>query len=481
MADVAIAQTKLALDDDESRWVQRLTQQIMSFRRQDIRLERYYEARQRLAVLGLAVPPELAGFETVVNWSRVAVDEPERRLDIRAFAKPGTAVADPGLREGAEYNNLDSESTLLHRDALTLGRGVVSVSTNPEDPEYPLIVVESSREIAIAYDVTRRTVLAALRLYRDPDSFYLFDQGTLYLPDETIHIGKSTGAVWKVTDRDPHGLGRVPIVAFLNKRRTGKLYGESEMTDVIPIVDAAARSLTNLQLAQETHAVPQKYVLGISKGDFVDKDGNPIPVWESYFDAFMATANKEAKIGQLPATDLSNFTSTIEFYGKLASSVSGLPARYFGISTANPATEGSIRADESRLVKNVERMQSNFGSDWAKVMQLYLRFQGIDWTETNRISTLWFDAGTPTFSQRADALGKLASGSTPLITREGAWDELGWTEARKDLERKRFQEQEQQANDAAVQAALVAEAVRQQQGADQQPADQQNVSADANA
>jgi hypothetical protein len=475
---VAIAQTQLELSDDESRWVQQLTQQIMQFRRQDIRLERYYEARQRLAVLGLAVPPELAGFETVVNWSRVAVDEPERRLDIRAFAMPGTAESDPAMREGAEYNNLQAESTLLHRDALTLGRGVVSVSTNSEDSDYPLIVVESSREIAIAYDATRRRILAALRLYREPNSFYLFDQGTLYLPDSTVYLGKSAGSIWKATNRDEHKLGRVPIVAFLNKRRTGRLYGESEMTDVIPIVDAAARSLTNLQLAQETHAVPQKYVLGISKGDFVDQQGNAIPVWESYFDAFMASANKDAKIGQLPATDLTNFTSTIEFYGKLASSVSGLPARYFGISTANPATEGSIRADESRLVKNVERMQSNFGSDWAKVMQLYLRFKGVDWAETNRISTLWFDAGTPTFSQRADALGKLASGSTPLITREGAWDELGWSDARKDLERQRFQKQEADVTDAAVQAALVVDAVRREQQAN---ADQQGVTADANA
>jgi hypothetical protein len=48
------------------------------------------------------------------------------------------------------------------------------------------------------------------------------------------------------------------------------LEGVSEMFDVIPIADSAARALTNAQLAQETVAVPQKYVLGMSKGDFVD-------------------------------------------------------------------------------------------------------------------------------------------------------------------------------------------------------------------
>lgn len=166
-------------------------------------------------------------------------------------------------------------------------------------------------------------------------------------------------------------------------------------------------------------------------------------------DRFMATANEKATIGQLQQAELKNFHDTVNFYGKLASSVSGLPIRYFGDNPANPATEGSIRADESRLIKNAERKMSDFGSQHGLTMAFWLRFKTGKEVDGNRVSTLWYDAGTPTFAQRADALQKLAGGQ-PLISREGVWDELGWSEARKDRERQYFAAQE---TDPQIEAA----------------------------
>lgn len=438
---VAIVLPKSTLTTDERALVAELQRKVFAQRRLDIKHDRYYEGRQRLAVLGLSVPPELDGFETVVNWSRVVVDEPERRLDVRAFVRPGEDKADDELRTAAEANNLDSELPLLHRETLVLGRGFTSVSTNPDDKESPLITVESAREIAVKVDVRTRQITAALRIYKSDDSkMVMFDSATLYLPNSTIWLTSGLGG-WVIVARDDHDLGRVAIIMYLNRRRVGKWAGESEMTDVMPIVDAAARTLTNLQLAVEVHSVPPRYVLGISKGDFTDKDGNPLPVWEAYMDRFMASGNKDAKIGQLEQSSLDNFHKTVDFYGRLASSVSGLPTRYFGESTGNPATEGSIRADESRLVKNAERMASNFGSQHGLMMAFWLRFKTGKWIDGDRVSTLWHDAGTPTFAQRADALQKLAGGVS-LISREGAWDEMGWSEARKDRERGYFREQD---------------------------------------
>ncbi|MCU1441127.1 MAG: hypothetical protein JWP85_2124 [Rhodoglobus sp.] len=438
----ASALTLLRLTDDERAVLGELQRRVFASRPKDIKHERYYQGRQRLALLGIAVPPELAGFETVVNWPRVGVDEIEHRMDVRAFVRPGNDKADEELREAAEANNLDSEFPLLHRQTLKLGRGFASVSTNPDDKDMPHITVESSREIAVTVDTRTRTITAALRLYKSDGAFVMFNRATLYLPNTTLWLETGGPGGWKVVDRDDHNLGRVAIVIYLNRREIGDWLGESEMTDLMPITDAAARSLTNLQLAQETHAVPPRYVLGITKGDFVDKDGKQLPAWEAYYDRFMATANKDAKIGQLDQADLSNFHDTVMFYGKLASSVSGLPTRYFGDNPANPATEGAIRADESRLIKNTERKMSDAGSQHGLLMALWLRFKTGEWVDGNRVSTLWYDAGTPTFSQRADALQKLAGGK-PLISREGAWDELGWSEARKDRERGYFEAEDQ--------------------------------------
>ena len=432
----------MALSLDETNLVSGLANQLAVSSTLDTRLDRYYEGTQRLEHIGLAVPPELRRFETVVNWNRVAVDSVADRLAVKSFILPGAETASAALREGWDANNLDSESVIHAQETLTLGRGFVTVGANEEDPDHPLISVESPREISVSINKRHRRIDAALRLY-GADSFGQAQYATLYQPDYTQWLERGSNGKWVVTDRDDHNLGRVPIVMFLNRRRLGKWSGISEMADVIPLVDAAARSLTNLQIAGETHSVPQKYVISASKGDFVDGDGQPIPAWESYYSAIWATANKDAKMGQFAASDLKNFHDTVNHYANLVASVTGLPTRYLGQNSVNPAAEGAIRADESRLVLNTERKQANFGDGWGWVMGLYERFRTGDWVSGNRIKTEWHDAGTPTFAQKADALTKLYAGGNGVLSREGVWDELGWSEARKDREREYFQTEAQ--------------------------------------
>jgi hypothetical protein len=403
---------------------------------------------QRLNQLGIAVPPELRKFVTIVNWPRVVVDTIEHRQDVKALLLPGSDTNDAGLMELWRANNLDSELTLLNVDQMIYGRGFICVGSNDADSSMPLVTVESPREITAKVDPRTRQMLAALRLYDVqqgiPQDVYGSQQGvpqalTLYLPNETVWAAREDGG-WAEVDRDVHNLGRVPVVMFLNRRRTGQWCGRSEMDDVIPLTDAAARSLTNLQVAAETHSVPQKWVLGMSKGDFVDANGDPIPAWQSYFGAIWAHGNPNATVGQFTASDLKNFHDTVNHYGQLASSVTGFPGKYFGLFTANPAAEGAIRADEAQMVKTIERKNATTGSSLAWVLGIARRIQTGEWQDGNRIAVEWHDPGTPTFSQKADALQKL-SGGVPLVSREGAWDEMGWSEARKDRERKYFRDE----------------------------------------
>lgn len=433
----------MALGRADSDLVAGLANDLVQISSADTRLDRYYEGSQRLEHIGLAVPPELRRFETVVNWNRVAVDSVADRLSVKSFILPGEETASAALREGWDANNLDSESVIHAQDTLTLGRGYVTVGTNEEDREHPLISVESPREIAVDIDKRHRRIRAAVRMYDHEPGEVIPRFATLYLPDSTQWLERDNRGGWTVLDRDDHKLGRVPIVMFLNRRRLGKWSGVSEMQDVIPLVDAAARSLTNLQIAGETHSVPQKWVVSASKGDFVDGNGQPIPAWESYYSAIWATGNKDAKMGQFAASDLKNFHDTVNHYGQLVSSVTGLPLRYLGQTSVNPAAEGAIRADESRLVLNAERKQANFGDGWGWVMGLYERFRTGEWVSGNRIKTEWHDAGTPTFAQKADALTKLYAGGQGVLSREGVWDELGWSDARKDREREYFRSEAQ--------------------------------------
>lgn len=424
---------------DESKLVDDLSRRLFTSYADDQRFDRYYEGSQRLTHIGLAVPPELRKFETVLNWCRTVVDSVSDRMRMKAFYLPGEDRASEALRESWDYNNLDSESIAHHQEMLILGRGFVSVGANEEDPEFPLIQVENPRELAVDIDHRHRRLRAAVRVMpSENDAPGTPSNAVLYLPDSTMRLKRHQGR-WVVEDRDDHRLGRVPLVMFLNRRRVGQWTGVSEMVDAIPLVDAAARSLTNLQLAGETHSVPQKYVLGMSKGDFVDAEGNPIPAWEAYFNAIWANQNKDAKVGQFAASDLSNFHNTVDHYASKLAGLYGLPARYVGITSVNPAAEGAIRAEEARLILNVEKKAALAGDGWGWVMGLVERFRTGEWVSGSRIKTDWFDAGTPTYAQRADALTKMYNSGQGILSREGVWEELGWSEARMERERARFE------------------------------------------
>jgi len=432
---VATLLTRAKLDNDNGLIMSRLISALNKRSKLDAKLSAYYEGSQRLEQIGIAVPPELRRFETVVNWPRVSVDELERRLDMKSLYLPGETEASKALREGWDSNNLASETPMLFKETMILGRGFVTVGANEDDEDHPLITVEPPRQMGCLVDQRKKTMLAAIRQYVDWDGTR---KRTLYLPNATYWLVSGRGG-WEVEDEDLHDLGRVPVVLFLNRRRLGEWWGTSEMKDVIPLTDAAARSLTNLQIAAETHSVPPKFALGVTMSDMVDAStGKPLTTWESYYTSFMAHASKDVKIGQLSGTDLKNFHDTVNHYAHLVASVTGLPLRYLGQSSVNPAAEGAIRAEEARFVKNAERKQTTNGDGLGWVMALYERFRTGEWIDGNRIAVEWHDAGTPTFAQKVDGIQKL-NGGKPVLSREGSWDELGWDDPRKDRERDYFE------------------------------------------
>ena len=436
-----MAQT--GLSSDEQALVRSLYYRLTRLRRTHQQLDDYYRGAQMLQILGIAVPPDLRAFEFPLNWPRVTVDTVVQRQHVRSFSMPDQPNANDQLWEIWEANNMESQSVLAHLETRIQGHGFVTVGMNPDDKEHPLITVESSKSMIARIDPRTRSITAALRVYYDPYRSNAPTQATLYQPDSTVYLDKGAGWNWAVTERDEHHLGQVPVVQFINRPRVGDFTGESEMQDVLRPTDMAARALMDLQVAMETHAVPGKWAVGLSDKDFIDaKTGRIATPWQAYYTAMTTSKSKDAKFGQFTASDLSNFKTVIDLLAEQVSAVTGLPVRYFGQNSANPASEGAIRADEVRLVKNVELKNSLDGDSWGDVMALAWRMATGNQVDGHRIRTDWDDPNTPTFAQKADAIQKLVA--TGILSREGAWDELGWSEARKDKERERFTDDDMQ-------------------------------------
>lgn len=420
----------MPLSGEETALVTDLTARLDTQRGDCDRLDAYYAGSQRLELLGLAVPPQLQRFTTVVAWPRLYVDALESRLDVEGFRLPGSEDADERLWSWWQANDGDEQSQMAHLDSLVYGRGYLTVGANPDDPTVPRITAESPTELVAVRDPATRAVTAALRLYDRGDTGTDEPRaGTLYTPTATVTMARQSGA-WVEVDRDSHGLGVVPVVVAANRPRTTARDGSSEMLPVIGLTDAAARSLTNLQLAQEVTAVPQRWALGASAGDFVDADGKPLTAWEAYFGTVWALSNPDARVGQFTAADLRNFHETVRLYAQLLVGLTGLPPTYLGIQSENPASADAIRASEARLVKRVERLQRPLSGTWEQVMRLGQRIvdRAVD-PALAGLETLWRDPATPTRAQVADAAVKLVSAG--ILPREAAWEDLGYSAARR--------------------------------------------------
>lgn len=391
--------------------------------------DRYYEGDVQLARLGVNIPPELNRFRTVINFPRIYIDALEERMDIEGFRLAGQEQTSDELWSVWQANNLDDESHLTHLEALIQKRAYVVVGPS-DDSEFPVITAHPAEGWEVRVDPVTRRLTVAFQKWVDAEETA---RACLYLPEKTVSLVEEYGQ-WAVEDEFVHALGVVPVVPMVNRARLGDTRGRSEMSDVLALTDAAARALTNLQMAGETLALPQRFVLGASQEDFVDADGNRVPKWQAYFNNLFAMENQEAKVLQLPGADLRNFHETINTYATAVSAVTGLPPHYLGLTSDNPASADAIRSSESRLVKKVERKNRAFGESWERALRIALLLMGRD-VNAERIETVWRDPSTPTTAQMVDAVAKLrAAGADgrPLVSDDTGRAMIGMSaEARK--------------------------------------------------
>ena len=432
----------MALSDEEKSTLGRLQIKVGRARRPNRILDSYYNAEQRVEQLGMAVPPELRRFLTIAGWPGTYVGAIQERNTLEAFVLPDATEADDDLWRIWQENDLDRESKLAHLDALVFGRAFIAVGAGdadtPDAPSAeggnddrerdsgtPLITVESSNEVAVELSPRTRQVVAAAKFYQDG----LTAKATLYLPDQTVWLER-VNAGWSEVERDVHQLGVVPIVPLVNRMRLSDRDGRSIMGPVIGLTDAAARALTNAQLATEIMAIPQRYVLGASNGDFVDADGNVLPTWEAYLGSIWALKNKDAKVGSFSAADLANFSGIVNHYAALVSGVTGLPLRYLGQATTNPPSAEGILADESRLIKGCEDFQTMMESGWERAMAIACRIRDGVWDRRmKQLETQWRNPATPTKAQAADSTVKLVQAG--ILPVEAGWEDLGYSAARR--------------------------------------------------
>jgi len=421
----------VALPQTDSDWLNNLSIRHDAEKPELEELDRYYEGTQALSYMHPEIFREVQDRikPVIIGWPSLVVDSVEERLDVEGFRLPDDEEADKDLWRVWQANSLDEMSQQGHIDALVMRRAYACVGTNEDDAGTPLVTVESPLELFADIDPRTRKVRAALRRVMETEDFARTNErtATLYLPNKTVWYRWNGG--WIVVDQDEHNLGEVPVVPLVNRGRLTRStrlaggrsvqrYGRSDLSQIVPLSDAANKLATDMMVASEFVALPLRGFFGIGPDDLVDPEGNKLTKLQVIMGRLVTIAENEGREFQFQAADLGNFHKSIAELAQMVAALSGLPPHYLGMSTDNPASADAIRSAESRLVKRAERKQRAFGGGWEQVCRLVKRFQAsgakLD-PKLLSLETIWRDAATPTVAQSADAaVKKHQAGIVPL-------------------------------------------------------------------
>ncbi|MFB8281899.1 phage portal protein [Nocardia colli] len=432
---VAISLPNLGLNDDEQRLVGQMRSRIGRYARKNQRKQDFYEAKQKITHLDIAVPPQLRELAVACGWPGTVVDVLEERLDWLGWATNNDDAL--GLDDIYRDNHLGLESSRAHTDALIVGTDFIAVGKGDESTGEPevLVTVESPSSCTAIWNYRTRRNDAALSQTRDEHGHVVLE--SLYLPNATIRFERGPGKKLAVVDRDDHGLGRVPVARMRNRDRASDLEGRSEITRPIRYyTDAACRTLLGLEINREFYTAPQRYALGADPEQFgVGENSSPHERIMAGWNAAMGRLNivprdedgELPEMGQFPSNPPTPYVEQLRVYSQFVSSESGIPSPYLGFVTDNPPSADAIRQAEFRLVKRAERRQASFGMAWREVafLSLLVRDKKVDPEVFRRIYVNWRDASTPTRSATADEALKLVTAGVLLPDSRVTYDRIG--------------------------------------------------------
>lgn len=388
--------------------INRMWDSLVAVRAENAMKARYYDGKERVQDLRISLPPSLSNLPAVVGWPTMAVDILEERLDFEGWN-------DPALDAVYQANDLDVVSSMAHTDALIFGTSFLVVGTGDVASGEPAVTVRSVSPNEMTAVRNPLTGLVTEAVHFTSYDGFMPDGATFYDTDATYWLKRSNGQ-WRVDSRDSHGLGSCPVVQLINRPRSSKAGGRSEITPAVRYyTDSGVRTLLGAEVAREFYAVPQRYMMGAPESFFLDEEGKPRGAWDAMMGKILAIERDEdgevPSVGTFPAYSTSPFFEQLRSLSQMLSAEAGIPPTYLGFTSDNPASGDGIRMSENRLVKRAERRQGQFSRGWTEVARLVaLTSAEVRLSlkvPVESVRPLWRNPATPTMASTADAVLKM--------------------------------------------------------------------------
>lgn len=351
------------------------------------------------------------------NYAELIVEAVRERLKVANF-RTGAAGDEHGDRAAWgiwQANQLDADSSLVHRYALTMRDAYVIVGQFDPEIGAPLITIEDPRTMVIEYDpVRRRRPVSALKVRRADDLgldifyLYLLDSSGAWVlragrtTRDGIQLTQTAELDWLDQTRLP--IPQLPVVGFHNRQAGTESFGEFEPH--IPLLDRINFSiLSRLEIAT-IQAFRQRAAKGGPTHD--PETGNEI----DYSDVFNADPGafwhlpEGMELWESGQVDLGPLQKSIRDDVQDLAASTRTPLFYLTPDAANGSAEGASLAREG-LVFKAEDRQQQFGESWEQVMSLAFLMAGDAQRALRRdMETIWAPVERFSLAERYDAASK---------------------------------------------------------------------------
>lgn len=458
--------------DDERGLIAKLAGRLQEHARKNKLKWAYYEGKNTLKDLNIALPAVASSIRAVVGWPEIVVDSLAERLEWQGWISPKSDISE--LDQVFAENDLASEFAKATLESLVTGMGFLEVSAGGDGEPAIIIDAVTAGEATYTWD-DRLNRMAAGYIEKTGENGEKYQ--TLHLPDRVISIITDPHEAERETICVKHGWGRCGLVRIPNRSRAGKDAGASEITTAIEYyTDHGVRTVLGMEFNREYYTTPQRYLLNATFDQLgLDEDATESDVIKMGWKVAMSKALvvppgdpddglPNITAGQFQASPPTPYIEELKMMAQLVSAQSGVPVSYLGFASDNPPSADSIRATESRLVRRTELRQLAFGRplcrDLAYVCKAILDGRPPEWSFIASLEAKWLAAATPTLSATMDAMTKAVAAEITPKHSSVVWGRVGFSQTEQEIMRKELAEQSatQRATALAGGAATIGDA-----------------------
>lgn len=394
----------------------------------------YYEAKEQLKNLGIAVPDEFANIEIAVEWPAKAVDYMAARSIFDGFSYQGED------NEMLERIVDDNDLVLAYDQAVTselVNSCVFSTVGKGGEGEPTVVINFYTAETATAlWNYRKKRIdwgLVVTDLCKNPKTGAVEPFQVMMHSDTYVYvITRGDDEKWRSV-RARHSMGRPMMEVMAYKPSIKRPFGKSRISrTVMSLTDRAMRTGLRAEIGSEFFTSPQKYLLGASDDDF-DMDR-----WTAYLGhIFVATKDEDGdvpKYGQLPQASMQPHTEYMRDLAAQFAGATNLPISSLGVIHDNPASAEAMYVAKEDLVIDAKALNRVNGKALVRIARMALCVAQnkplSELTDDERaIDAHFVNPATPSVVSQASAMVQACAPAPWIAETEVYLEEIGFDDS----------------------------------------------------